>query len=482
MTASAAHSVRPDRAGWPARRLAELREPLTGLVRGTEAGLARPVRCATGGPSADVATNRLVQALTELSASPGGGPELLYWMALTECLADADRPEQAAAVLARHAETAARGSALEAGLLRAAYQVAAAARLHDRTASRLATRRSFGQPMIEHQALRFRLAEMSAHIDGTRSLVYAAAGLQRGGPPLPQGPAPDGPAPDLVAAACLQAARLWRQIAWDSLHLHGAAGQLADDVPHRFVQGAQPGPPGQGTEALLAVIANAPEVSRTGRVRARLDPDPAPVSAYRQRVRRLVQQHPGEFGPAAWQAHGMGARGTSAPDLKAPAGGPWRCWASTGSSRHGLAPGRSVGEPSAPSAVAYSAALQETLAPLPAGAAVLTHVEVTARLLASFTGTQRAACGAAEGRFLAALAVTEPGGGLDSSALTTTVRPHGTGLVLDGEKWFASNSPFADELLVLARDVELGSTALGGHTLLRVPVRTRASACDRSAR
>jgi alkylation response protein AidB-like acyl-CoA dehydrogenase len=119
----------------------------------------------------------------------------------------------------------------------------------------------------------------------------------------------------------------------------------------------------------------------------------------------------------------------------------------------------------------HSVALHEELAKVASspGAVVLTHTEVGTPLLAAAPTTKALARESVSGRRMAALAVTEPGGGLDFDAMSTTVRQTGHQVVVTGEKWFSSNSPFANDILVLARDESFPTTAASRHTLLRVP-------------
>ncbi|MBC3840149.1 hypothetical protein GXW82_08010 [Streptacidiphilus sp. 4-A2] len=99
---------------------------------------------------------------------------------------------------------------------------------------------------------------------------------------------------------------------------------------------------------------------------------------------------------------------------------------------------------------------------------VLTQVEVGTRLLSGCLPQAEEVHAAAAGRYLTALAVTEPSGGLDFDAMTTRVEGS-DGLVLSGEKWSCSNAPFADEIVVLARDLRFAEGSPGRHTLVRVP-------------
>jgi alkylation response protein AidB-like acyl-CoA dehydrogenase len=102
-----------------------------------------------------------------------------------------------------------------------------------------------------------------------------------------------------------------------------------------------------------------------------------------------------------------------------------------------------------------------------AGAAMLTHTEVATRLLAGLPAAPPALVEALrDGTQTASLAATEPGGGSDLTNLATTVDAR---LTVTGEKWFISNAPYADHLVVLAGDPD-GATGRSGPALLLVPV------------
>jgi alkylation response protein AidB-like acyl-CoA dehydrogenase len=198
-----------------------------------------------------------------------------------------------------------------------------------------------------------------------------------------------------------------------------------------------------------------------------LDERPAPLAPagtegaldeFRREVSRLIESLPALFGAEAWEG----------AEQRPPARAALAALGAAGLLKAPILGARNLDPAVRWAALARSAALHEAFAGLPVGAAVLTHVEVGARLLAD-AGFTAAAHGAAHGEHLAALAVTEPGGGLDFDAMTTTLRAEGERLRLDGEKWCISNAPFADEILVLARDARLADDAPARHTLLRVP-------------
>ena len=62
----------------------------------------------------------------------------------------------------------------------------------------------------------------------------------------------------------------------------------------------------------------------------------------------------------------------------------------------------------------------------------------------------------AAGRTVAAFALSEANAGSDVTAMTTTLRRDGDGLVLDGEKTWISNAGIADHYVVFAREPEAG--------------------------
>lgn len=80
----------------------------------------------------------------------------------------------------------------------------------------------------------------------------------------------------------------------------------------------------------------------------------------------------------------------------------------------------------------------------------------TQAIAAHGTAEQRARYleGARRGARIAAFALTEPEGGSDVAAITTTAQRDGDGYVLDGEKAWISNAGIADHYIVVARTGE----------------------------
>jgi acyl-CoA dehydrogenase len=73
------------------------------------------------------------------------------------------------------------------------------------------------------------------------------------------------------------------------------------------------------------------------------------------------------------------------------------------------------------------------------------------------------------GEKIAALAITEPGGGSDVAALRTTARRDGADYVIDGEKVFITSGMRADFITVAVRTGDVGSKGSGGISMVLVP-------------
>ena len=101
------------------------------------------------------------------------------------------------------------------GIARAAYE---AARDYART------RKTFGKPIIEHQAVGFRLADMATKIEAARALLHAAARLRDEG----------GSALRMASMAKLNASEMAEQVCSDAMQIHGGNGYIADYAVTRF--------------------------------------------------------------------------------------------------------------------------------------------------------------------------------------------------------------------------------------------------------
>src|SRR5215469_13804691 len=79
-------------------------------------------------------------------------------------------------------------------------------------------RESFGRPIIEHQAVAFRLADMATQISAARGLVLDAAARRDDGEPCLQ----------QAAMAKLFASEMAERVCSDAIQIHGGYGYLAD--------------------------------------------------------------------------------------------------------------------------------------------------------------------------------------------------------------------------------------------------------------
>ena len=73
------------------------------------------------------------------------------------------------------------------------------------------------------------------------------------------------------------------------------------------------------------------------------------------------------------------------------------------------------------------------------------------------------------GEKIAALAITEPGGGSDVAGLRTTARRDGSDFIINGEKVFITSGMRADFITVAVRTGEAGSKGAGGISMIVVP-------------
>jgi alkylation response protein AidB-like acyl-CoA dehydrogenase len=95
------------------------------------------------------------------------------------------------------------------GMARAAYE-AALAYARERT--------SFGKPLIEHQAIAFRLADMATSLEAARQLVWHAASLRDAGEPCLRE----------ASMAKLFASEMAERVCSDAIQVHGGYGYVSD--------------------------------------------------------------------------------------------------------------------------------------------------------------------------------------------------------------------------------------------------------------
>ncbi|MEO7027492.1 MAG: acyl-CoA dehydrogenase family protein [Caulobacteraceae bacterium] len=109
----------------------------------------------------------------------------------------------------------------------------------------LATRRQFGRPLAEFQALQFRLADMATSLEAARLMVRrAAAALDLGNPA----------ATALAAMAKRFATDAAFSVANDALQLHGGYGYLKDYPLERIVRDLRVHQILEGTNEIMRVI------------------------------------------------------------------------------------------------------------------------------------------------------------------------------------------------------------------------------------
>ncbi len=79
-------------------------------------------------------------------------------------------------------------------------------------------RESFGAPIIEHQAVSFRLADMATRIEAARQLVWHAASLKDAGKPCLKE----------ASMAKLFASEMAERVCSDAIQVHGGYGYVSD--------------------------------------------------------------------------------------------------------------------------------------------------------------------------------------------------------------------------------------------------------------
>jgi alkylation response protein AidB-like acyl-CoA dehydrogenase len=95
------------------------------------------------------------------------------------------------------------------GMARAAYEAALAYAKE---------RESFGQPIFEHQAVQFRLADMATRIEAARQLIWHAAAMKDAGQPCLKE----------AAMAKLFASEMAERVCSDAIQVHGGYGYVSD--------------------------------------------------------------------------------------------------------------------------------------------------------------------------------------------------------------------------------------------------------------
>ncbi len=86
------------------------------------------------------------------------------------------------------------------------------------------TRTSFGQPIFEHQAVQFKLADMATRIEAARQLIGHAAALKDAGRPCLKE----------AAMAKLYASEMAERVCSDAIQVHGGYGYVSDFLVERI--------------------------------------------------------------------------------------------------------------------------------------------------------------------------------------------------------------------------------------------------------
>jgi hypothetical protein len=108
---------------------------------------------------------------------------------------------------------------LEGGRIGIAAQALGMARAAFEAALRYAKeRQSFGQPIFEHQAVNFRLADMATQLEAARQLILHAAALRDAGLPCLKE----------AAMAKLFASEMAERVCSDAIQIHGGYGYVSD--------------------------------------------------------------------------------------------------------------------------------------------------------------------------------------------------------------------------------------------------------------
>ena len=79
-------------------------------------------------------------------------------------------------------------------------------------------RTSFGKPLVEHQAINFKLADMATQIEAARQLTWHAAALRDAGQPCLKE----------ASMAKLFASEMAERVCSDAIQIHGGYGYVTD--------------------------------------------------------------------------------------------------------------------------------------------------------------------------------------------------------------------------------------------------------------
>ena len=105
-------------------------------------------------------------------------------------------------------------------------------------------RKAFGQPIIEHQAVAFKLAEMAMEIESARMLVYRSAVLKDQGKPYGYA----------SAMAKLKASEVAMQVTVEAVQVHGGNGYVKEYHVERLMRDAKITQIYEGTSEIQKIV------------------------------------------------------------------------------------------------------------------------------------------------------------------------------------------------------------------------------------
>jgi butyryl-CoA dehydrogenase len=121
------------------------------------------------------------------------------------------------------------------GIGRAAFEAAAAYACE---------RKTFGKPIIDHQAIAFMLADMETELEASRLLTYRAASLKDRGQRYTEA----------SAMAKLMASEMSNKVAKDAIQIHGGYGYVADYPVERHFRDAKITEIYEGTSEIQRIV------------------------------------------------------------------------------------------------------------------------------------------------------------------------------------------------------------------------------------
>jgi len=305
------------------------------------------------------------------------------------------------------------------GMARAAYE-AALGYARERTA--------FGKPIVEHQAVAFRLADMATELTAAESMLLHAARLKDTGVPCLR----------QASMAKLYASEMAERVCSAAIQTHGGYGYLNDFPVERIWRDVRVCQIYEGTSDVQKIViardiadGDEPENARqlgvdeeqmrvrdTARAFARAELLPN-VAAW-ERAGAVPRQVLGEMGQ-------LGLMGVTVPAE----------WGGGGADF-----------------VAYILAMEEIAAPDGGISNMMSanNSPLCAALLKHGTETQKRRWlpALAGGEMLGALLLTEPHAGSDTAAIRSTARRRGDGFVLNGTKSFITMGRTADLAMIVA--------------------------------